>query len=87
MEALGVPLTVGKRPNFVSYKYQGYYDKDEQSMIILEKKIKPYQAQGYYYKDEQSMIIWKIGFTLDFGIISLIPRLDVRWWKLNLLKY
>ena len=28
--------------------------------------------QGYYYKDEQSMIIWKIGFTLDFGIISLI---------------
>ena len=23
------------------------------------------------------MIIWKIGFTLDFGIISLIPRLVV----------
>ena len=33
--------------------------------------------QGYYYKDEQSMIIWKIGSTLDFGIISLIPSLGV----------
>ena len=27
--------------------------------------------QGHYHKDEQSMIIWKIEFTLDFGIISL----------------
>ena len=23
------------------------------------------------------MIIWKIGFTLDFGIMNLIPRLSV----------
>ena len=29
------------------------------------------------YKDEQSRIICKIGFTLDFEIISLIPRLGV----------
>ena len=40
------------------------------------------------------MIIWKIGYTLDFGIISLIPRLGVprftktpRWWILTLNKY
>ena len=33
--------------------------------------------KGYFYKDEQSMIIWKIGFTLDFGIIFLIPHLAV----------
>jgi len=33
---------------------------------------------------EQSMIIWKIGFTLDFRIISLIHRLGVplRWFKI-----
>ena len=29
------------------------------------------------YRDEQSMIIWKIGSTLDFGIISLISRSGV----------
>ena len=34
------------------------------------------------------MIIWKIGFTLHFGIISLIPHLGVPgWWTLTLLKY
>ena len=33
--------------------------------------------QGYYYQDEQSMIISKKGSTLDFGFISLIPRLGV----------
>ena len=29
------------------------------------------------YKDEQSMIIWKNGFTLESGIISLIHQLGV----------
>ena len=48
-------------------------------------------------KDEQSMIIWKIGFTLDFEFLSLIPLLGVapvphvhktpRWWTLTLDKY
>ena len=43
------------------------------------------------YKDEQSVIIWKIGLTLDFGIMSLIPLLRVLphynktpcWWTLT----
>jgi len=30
-----------------------------------------------WYKEEKSMIIFKIGFTMDFGIISLIPRLGL----------
>ena len=29
------------------------------------------------YKDEHKRIIWKIGFTLDFGIKSLIHPLNV----------
>ena len=34
-------------------------------------------SQGRYYQDKQSMIISKMGSTLDFRIISFIPRLGV----------
>ena len=70
--------------NFLDTSLLYSFQKGKSSRILLltqdtqerfNKRI--YTKQGYYYQDEQSMIISKIGSTLDFGIISLIPRLGV----------
>ena len=43
----------------------------------LQTENIPIQGSYIRMNTEQSMIIQKIGFTLDFGITSLIPRLGV----------